>query len=1414
MKTASLLASNLRSRVAWPVLFLILVANGAIGSTLVAWGPGYWGQTNVPPGLNDAIALAAGQYHVLALRANGTVVAWGGDGSDYEEANRVPPGLDNVRAISAGTALSVALRFDGTVVAWGHEGPDGYTNVPSGLNDAVAVAAGGYHGLALRANGTLIGWGQSMAGQISPPSDLTNAIAIAAGSHHSLALRADGTVVAFGHPDQGQTTVPAGLSNVIAIAAVSTRSFALKADGTVVQWGSNADGAFAPPPGLDGVVALAAGARQTLALRADGTVVAWGDADVATVPPGLSGVVALAANNNVNLALIGPLPVAPLISRGSTWRYNDTGFEQGAAWRAPGFDDRAWPEGRAQLGFGDGDEATLLRRQPPNGTPIFTAYFRRAFVLNNAGAFTNLALRLVHDDGAVVYVNGVEAFRVNLPPGPATYGTFASTVMPDNSVASAHLSPALLLTGTNVVAVEVHQASLVSSDLSFDLELTGAGTSSPPVITQPPASQTLMAGSMVTFTVAVTGTPPFRYQWQKNGTDLLGQTNALLTLVGVQSTDAGTYRVRVMTSANTVFSDEAVLTVLPAVVRRSAPRDQVEPSIAANGSVYLVVWTDSRNRDTDYDIYGARVTPDGQVLDPNGIRICTAPFRQDLPTVASDGRDFFVVWQDDRGNVGIMDPELYGARVTADGMVRDPDGILISSALQAKSSPRIAFNGTNYLVVWNDYRFYSDSHRVPDIYGTRVQRDGVVLDPGGLAIAATDTAERSPTVAALNGDFFVVWGTSQAGVMGTRVTAGGEVVHPGGFRISPHHIPTRAPLAANQTGYLVIWADERNQHTTQYDLWGRRIAASGETGLPGELSICNVTNYQYRSSLAASSNEFFCVWMDGRYGYDTSRLYATRITTNGVVTPNGFDLSVNPPPRPYDDPAVASLNGGYLVVWPGKEGLGEHGSMDIVGVRVSASGRVDETNGFLISSLALETPVITWTHPADIVYGTPLGSAQLNATASVAGTFNYSPPPGTVLNVGSNHVLSVRFAPADAERYGPAEASVRLNVRPAPAPFVRRVIALEMIQLLAAPPAHVSVYAVEDQPPAGWQLMSISHGGTFDPLTGKVKFGPFFDAEFRGFSYLAFPPEDAQGVFAFTGSASADGVNTPIAGEQFRVVVGCHPAEVRDGRPPDWRMTIDEVTAYASAWRRGSDWIVPPNPIPIDYVTRAAFLWRGGECYEIDSAATNGTLWWVSCGRSIAVAGPAPTSVPGIATPSVGRQVPGLFVADVPVPVTLAVTPPFAANSYAVEEHLPAGWTVRDLSDGGEWDAVNNAVKWGPFFDHAARRLTYQAIAPPTAASTSVLEGSASFDGVSISTGTSPLARAACVLGVAGPAGRGPGRLRLAGPVGQRFVIEASTDLATWNPLAVVTIGPGPTEFSDPSASAFSQRFYRARPAP
>jgi hypothetical protein len=163
-----------------------------------------------------------------------------------------------------------------------------------------------------------------------------------------------------------------------------------------------------------------------------------------------------------------------LIATGSVWRYIDTGANLGTAWRTMDYDDRAWPSGLDKLGFGEGNEKTMLNIWSSNGQQIITYYFRHLFTVPNPSAISNVVLRLLRDDGAVIYLNGIEIRRDNMPAGNISYTTLASLQVGDTeerSYLAGQIPPRLLVSGLNLLAVEVHQASAVSGDLGFSLEL-------------------------------------------------------------------------------------------------------------------------------------------------------------------------------------------------------------------------------------------------------------------------------------------------------------------------------------------------------------------------------------------------------------------------------------------------------------------------------------------------------------------------------------------------------------------------------------------------------------------------------------------------------------------------------------------------------------------------------------------------------------------------------------------------------------------------------------------------------------------------------------------------------------------------------------------------------------------------------
>lgn len=308
-------------------------------------------ETNVAANLLGVQAIAAGDQHALALKSDGTVVAWGNN--NFGQIT-VPPGLTDVVAIAAGGHVSGAVRRDGTVVVWG-DGTGGVTSPPAGLSGVRQLAIGGgsngrfYHALALRSDGSVVAWGSNASGQSTVPADLGRVAAIAASDRLSVALLADGSVRRWGVTFAGALPFPAGLNGISAIATSggAGHALALRTDGTVVGWGVNSSGQATPPAGLANVVAIATGNSHSLALKSDGTIVAWGASGSArtNVPRVMPGAVALAGSSTASFALAGTRfrldeqPVAQTVAAGNsvTLRVGASGSQSlGYQWRRDG----------------------------------------------------------------------------------------------------------------------------------------------------------------------------------------------------------------------------------------------------------------------------------------------------------------------------------------------------------------------------------------------------------------------------------------------------------------------------------------------------------------------------------------------------------------------------------------------------------------------------------------------------------------------------------------------------------------------------------------------------------------------------------------------------------------------------------------------------------------------------------------------------------------------------------------------------------------------------------------------------------------------------------------------------------------------------------------------------------------------
>lgn len=161
----------------------------------------------------------------------------------------------------------------------------------------------------------------------------------------------------------------------------------------------------------------------------------------------------------------------------SGWRYLGNGSNQGTAWRTPGFNDSAWSVGTSELGYGDTDEATVVPFVTNAGLKNATSYFRRTFSVSNVSGISGLSLTVEYDDAYAVYLNG-QRIAGNLPTDPA-YNYYSGSAIEDTITAPIAVPLALLNEGTNLIAVEIHQASGTSSDMSMNLSLAATRSSTP-----------------------------------------------------------------------------------------------------------------------------------------------------------------------------------------------------------------------------------------------------------------------------------------------------------------------------------------------------------------------------------------------------------------------------------------------------------------------------------------------------------------------------------------------------------------------------------------------------------------------------------------------------------------------------------------------------------------------------------------------------------------------------------------------------------------------------------------------------------------------------------------------------------------------------------------------------------------------
>ena len=186
-----------------------------------------------------------------------------------------------------------------------------------------------------------------------------------------------------------------------------------------------------------------------------------------------------------------------LLPMGSVWKYYDKGNLPASDWISEAYNDAAWASGPALLGFGSSPVATIVSFGPNANSKYISTYFRSKVTISQLASKSNFTVTIFVDDGAVIYVNGREIGRVNMPSGTITYSTLASAAAANNGITQTLSIPqSYLKEGDNTIAVEVHQNSASSTDLYFDLSVNYINTGAATIATTNPVFSTTVTGTV------------------------------------------------------------------------------------------------------------------------------------------------------------------------------------------------------------------------------------------------------------------------------------------------------------------------------------------------------------------------------------------------------------------------------------------------------------------------------------------------------------------------------------------------------------------------------------------------------------------------------------------------------------------------------------------------------------------------------------------------------------------------------------------------------------------------------------------------------------------------------------------------------------------------------------------------------
>ncbi|HTJ45672.1 MAG TPA: hypothetical protein VL463_26400 [Kofleriaceae bacterium] len=607
---------------------------------------------------------------------------------------------------------------------------------------------------------------------------------------------------------------------------------------------------------------------------------------------------------------------------------------------------------------------------------------------DHGGADSNIAAAFVSDAGAVTQL-----------------GTVAGT-------SAQETAPAIVGSGANALLVWQTGTDVMASRYSGSFGAAFAVANGANVEKEPAVAVDGSGNYLVTFTeTTTTNGDDVRGQLVASAGTLTGTAFDIHAASGAQAQSAaafdGTNFIVTWTNATNIYgarvTTAGVVTDVGGKVITSGTDVQSLSRVACQSTGgCFVIWQDRRNlATTNFDIYGAAVASDLTVSAADVV-VANAAQVQSVPAIAIGGTQYFAAYTDQQA---IEFAQVRGTRITSAGAVSDPTGIVIATGRGRLSGPFVTVVPG---VSWN--LFFDDSTNGQDIKHVRFNTSGTQLDGTPITISNAAESQISPTAAMIGSTMVATWQDSRGvdrDIYMSRVnTSTGQPLDPAGVAVTAATNTQAGPrIAGSPTAGLIVWQDRRNGATTGFDIYGAIVNASGQV-VTTDIPICTTAGDQTRPDVAYDSTNgvFLVVWSDPN-GAATNDIRGTRVSTAGAVL-DASGVTISGAAGSQFSPALDFSAGQFLVVWEDRR-TDSNGDIYAARVKAPSSGiQVLDVGGIAVKAAAGTTQdepavavlngafIVAWTDNTNAATtGFDIYGGQVSSTGVVAAPFVISADP-------------------------------------------------------------------------------------------------------------------------------------------------------------------------------------------------------------------------------------------------------------------------------------------------------------------------------------------------------------------------------------------------------------------------------------